>query len=469
MQPDRLRSAFHAAGITLLFLLIAILPFPYGAVLRPSELAIEVAGPLIAVLALLAARELVPLRLASLPLIALAALALLGVFQLVPLAPATLDRLSPKSLEVYRQAGTILGHDPVPRISIAPLETRQIALLTMGYIALFIGAALLLDTRRSRRWFLNLILIAAGVQIFFAAVTRDIGIEGVLHGRPDDRFAGRLRGMFINPNHLAGYLEIALGVAFALLWAEILTGQSRTTQPGEHHLERRFTPLAARALVWGLIATAIALTQSRGGIAATLVATLVTLCVAVLHPRVAMRRRTAIAIAAPAILGGIIFAIAVTREGSLLHFLAKDPRDLGGDIRVSIWQISIDAWRNFPTFGSGLGAFTDAFRMVQPRSMRFNVDQAHDELLQVLVTGGWIGASLAVIAIGSLLVLLFRAWWHQLHREESAVALAGAGALIALLLHGLVEFNFSIPAIPATLAPLLGCAWAAALDNWRSR
>ena len=50
---------------------------------------------------------------------------------------------------------------------------------------------------------------------------------------------------------------------------------------------------------------------------------------------------------------------------------------------------------------------------------------------------------------------------RQKHREESAFGLAGFGALVMLLLHGVAEFNFSIPAMPATLAACLGGAWAA--------
>jgi hypothetical protein len=43
------------------------------------------------------------------------------------------------------------------------------------------------------------------------------------------------------------------------------------------------------------------------------------------------------------------------------------------------------------------------------------------------------------------------------------VALAGVGALLSLTLHGLVEFNLSVPIIPATLACALGVAWSAAM------
>ena len=89
------------------------------------------------------------------------------------------------------------------------------------------------------------------------------------------------------------------------------------------------------------------------------------------------------------------------------------------------------------------------------------VDQAHDEFLQLLVTGGVVGAALGLVALVFGLRALLRAFFAQKHREERAWGLAGIGALVALLLHGISEFDLSIPAIPATLAACLGGAWAA--------
>jgi len=461
--------SLNRAALAILLLLVVVVPLPYGSVLRPGELVIEVLGALAAALAVFTSSDLSRLRAAALPLLATTAIALLGAFQLLPLPTSTLKTISPKSAEIYSDASAILeqrGAAPIAsaRISIAPLETRRVILLTLAYVAIFVASTLLLSSRRRRRSFSTFVLIGAGIQIVIAALTRETGLGGLLRGVGDEQYAGRLRGAFINPNHLAGYLELALAVAFGVLWAEVLTNRRRAggVANRSEELERRVTPLVARALVWGIVAAAIALTQSRGGVAAMVLTTLILFALGALHPRLALRRRRTLGLAAAVVAGGIMLAAITAQQGSFLRYLAKDPRDAGNDIRVTIWNSSIDAWRNFPTFGSGLGAFPDAFRMVQPRTMNKLVEQAHDELLQMLVTGGWVGAALAAIALGSLFVLLVHAWWKQRHREESAMALAGIGALVSLMLHGIVEFNLSIPAIAATLAAVLGWAWAAA-------
>ncbi len=133
------------------------------------------------------------------------------------------------------------------------------------------------------------------------------------------------------------------------------------------------------------------------------------------------------------------------------------------DMRPQMWSLSVDAWRQFPTFGSGLGTFREAFRRVQPRELHGLVEQAHSEPLQMLVTGGWVGLVITSLLVLSLLFVLARGWWKQQHREEAAIALAGFLALLSLLVHGLVEFNFSIPAIPVTLAVVLGWSFAASM------
>ena len=71
------------------------------------------------------------------------------------------------------------------------------------------------------------------------------------------------------------------------------------------------------------------------------------------------------------------------------------------------------------------------------------------------------GALLAAVSVVSLLAILLRRWKAQRHREESALVLAGIGSVLALGLDGLAAFNLGAPAVPATLACVIGLALAA--------
>ena len=157
-------------------------------------------------------------------------------------------------------------------------------------------------------------------------------------------------------------------------------------------------------------------------------------------------------------------SLVVPGSRPLLRFLATDPRDLGADTRVLVWTHALEAWKSYPVFGSGLGTFREAFRVVQPRDLPGLVEAAHGDFLQLLVTGGALGALLGIVAWVSLSLILLRGALLRIRHEEGAFALAGLGALVSIALHGLVEFNLSVPATAVTLALVAGAAAAACRD-----
>jgi O-antigen ligase len=280
----------------------------------------------------------------------------------------------------------------------------------------------------------------------------------------------RLHGAFINPNNFAGYLEIGLAAAFGLALTEILTGREsigRARSRGAM-LEHRLMRLIPFTLAWSVLAIGIGMTRSRMGIAASLL-TMLTLSAAALLHRSAASQRTRLSIAIGGVLvSATVIAALATREQPLLRFLASDPRDPESDIRFRLWSLSLDAARKFPLFGSGLGTYRDAFRRVQPAGFNGLFEHAHSDYVQLLVTAGLIGFCIAAIGFTGLAGDLVRRWWHQRHREESAMILASLGALLSLLIHGIAEFNFSIPAIPIALAIVLGAGVAAGGREARS-
>jgi O-antigen ligase len=423
-----------------------------GAVLPAGELVIELFGFLAAALALTSAARARSLRPLALPLIAAAALAGTGLLQLLPLPIGVLDRFAPASAETYRDTRELLalfGRPGIsPKISIAPGETAGTILLLAAYVALFLTAANVLRTRPRRAVFAGALFASAAVAILGALVTEPP--------------RSRIHSLFANPNHFAGYLEIAFCLAFGILWSEILTGSDRSPVAADiaRGLERRLIPLGACALLWGFFAIGIGLTQSRGALLACFATTLVLFGMGLSHRRVKFHRRTALK-AAAAILGATLVLAATAGALPLLRLIDSDTAEMRSDSRVLLWRASISAWQGSPVLGSGLGTFREAIRRVQPRNLPGRIEQAHSDPLQLLVTAGVVGAAVGGLLVVSLAVLLARAWRKQAHRRESAEVLAGFGALLCLTLHGLVEFNFSIPIIPATLCCVLGGAWSA--------
>jgi O-antigen ligase len=383
-----------------------------------------------------------------------AGILLVGLVQLAPLPERLLGAASPVSLQISRETRRILdlfgkAAAPSPVISIAPSETISTVLLLLAYIAAFLAASRVLLTRWRRRVFLAGIFTAALVQILIATQS--------------GAATARKGGSFVNPDHLAGYLEISLALAFGVAWTTFSVGRDRVSHLADRgeRLERRLVPLSLSVLLWGTIAAGIGLTQSRGGVGAGLVTTLFLIALFSMRRRLGSRRAAA-SRATLILMAGLLFVAFAVREIPVVRFLATDPRALPTEGRIQIWAGSIQAFRQFPVIGSGLGTFREAFRRVQPRDFAEGlVEQAHSDFLQLLVTGGAVGAALGVLALVTGLFALFRAAQRQRHREEAAFLIGSLGALVSLTLHGLVDFNFSLPAIPVTLAAVLGGAWAA--------
>ena len=458
-------SFLRKGALAILLVYTVAAPIPWGAV-QPGltgTAKIAVGAFLVALFAFLAPDARPRLGWAWLPAAALAALGLLGILQLLPLPHAILRFVSPTSLEAWDGARHMLQafgrNAPAPSISIAPRETAGVALLAVSNAFLFVAAAVLLDTRARRRAFGVTLLLSSLVQI-------------VLAFSGEDRLT-RLHGSFVNPNHFAGYLTIPLAFAFALVWLLTRRGvldflDSETAEERYRHIERLMPRIVVAVVLWGVVAAAIGMSQSRAGLIAALGTTLLLLVMALAYRGKGRRLDHPLLVASlpAALAAGTLFCVLNIGRIPFLRF--RENADLAEDYRVLIWRHSQDAFRLFPWFGSGLGTFREAFRRVQPATIHGLVDQAHNEYLQLLVTGGVAGALLGAIALTSIAWLLVRGFFRQVHREEAAFALAGIGSLAALLLHGAAEFNFSIPAIPATLAMVAGCAFAATVWSGRS-
>lgn len=446
-----------ALGLLVAYVLAA--PFPWGSV-QPGLAGtgkIALGAFLIAGVASLSPGARLRLGQARLPVAAVAGISALGLLQLVPLPGALLRAVSPASTEAWAGAGRILGTfgrtPPPARVSLMPWETLGVSLLALSWVALFLSASALLDRRASRRLFAAAVVVSGLVQVVLAIAT-------------EDRLF-RLHGSFVNPNNFAGYLQVSLAFALGLLWYRTRVGlqelsEAHGAEARSSHLVGLLPSLGAATLLWAVLAAGIVLSQSRGGIVAATGTTLILGALVFQSRRGARRARRIVGITLAVLVTlGTAFAIAGAGTVAFLRFLMPDAADLAADYRVLIWRGSAEAFRLFPWLGSGLGTFREAFRRVQPAEVSGLVDQAHDEYLQLLVTGGVVGAALGLVALVFGLRALLRAFFAQKHREERAWGLAAIGALVALLLHGISEFNFSIPAIPATLAACLGGAWAA--------
>lgn len=260
-------------------------------------------------------------------------------------------------------------------------------------------------------------------------------------------YAPRGSGTYINPNHLAGLLEMLLPLALAFA----LAGRNKPVLK---------VALGYTALV---ILVAIGMSGSRGSWAATGGALLIFFAVLASH-----RSYRLPSLVMMVLLVGVMVYFAA--RSPALKLRAEQTFTAGRvelDVRYYLWNSTVQMWRDHPWFGVGPGHFDYRFRAYRPPSVQLRPDRAHNEYLNLLADWGVIGAAI----IGTMLVALFagvvKTWRHVRRSEREfssnlsnkfAFVVGATAGLIALLGHSAVDFNLQIPAnavLAATLMALL--------------
>ncbi len=450
-------------GLVALLLLWA--PLPFGSVTPRGAAGLEVGSFLALALTLAlvgAARargeKAAPGPVAGLapvawPLLSLAAVALWGVGQSLPWPAPLVALVSPEHARFYADASQLLATAGMPAavrpsLSLAAGESLAAALAWAAAAAALAAAALLGRERWNRRLLGGALAAAAAFQVFFGArgwSTRQTLLWGVeVPGTP------RLRGSFIDPDHLALFLEIGLALAFAWSWWAARRARN------EASVERRVLWLAPPILLWLTLFAGLAFTGSRAGLVAGVAAVAVQ---GLLLATVDRRPDLALAGSAAAVLGlGVVAAIGL-QEG--LGRLLSVPIDVTWGARRTVWAATWALVRRFPWTGVGLGAFREAFPLTQPADLGGSWRHAHNDPLELLATAGLAGAALAVpglLLLGKRLAQVLR---DGRRSEDRAAGLAALGALAAVAVHELLDFGLTIPANAFALAVLVGAAASA--------
>ncbi|HSF44023.1 MAG TPA: O-antigen ligase family protein [Thermoanaerobaculia bacterium] len=446
----------------LLALLLLAAPLAFGGVVPWAAATLAVLSFCALALAMAAVDGLQTLRPAAFPALAVAAVALLGLIQALPWPAGVVRTLSPEHARIEEEAANAgaglvpagEGAGPAsaatPRFTLAVSSTRRAALAWAAAAACLLAGAAAGRNRIHRRWLAGAFLAGGLFQVLFGArgwIARDRTLWGIeLVSNP-----ARLRGTFVNPNHLALYLGMALPVAFAWGWWAARRARD------EPQIERRLLLIAPPCLLWLTLFLGLAFSGSRGGMLAALAAVTVQ---GVLLP--GLKRRWWLApVGAVVALAGLALVAAVGFEEGLGRLIATRAGDVSVGARLDEYAAALSLWRRFPLAGTGLGTFRDAFPLVQPADLAGTYWHPHSDLLEILVTGGVVAVALAAVGLWAVVRRLFVVLRGRGRSEDRGAALAALGVLAAAGVHACVDFALTMPGNALTLAVLLGAASAA--------
>ena len=389
--------------------------------------------------------------------VALLLLAVAALVQVAPLPRTALDAISPATSPVVGQVDLAFGAGMTNRhpLSINPSFTWTALALYGSFALLLVGTSRMASLHGARTTIAAVTIV--GVCLALAGIIQKATFNGQIYGFWTTETGGSPFGPFVNKNHFAGWMLMAIPLSLGLLCAGIARGMHGVRPEWRERILWFSSPDASRiVLIAGAAATmavSLVLTMSRSGMCALVVA-LVTTGWFVFYGRTS---RVSKAAAGGLLVGIVLLAgLWVGADAIGARFAAADWEDYND--RRGAWQ---DAWRiasMFPITGTGLNTYATATHFFQQHDRSQHYEQAHSDYLQLAAEGG------LLLAIPAIVCLFFfvrdvRRRFREDGESSSYWLRAGAvAALVAIALQETVEFSLQMPGNAALFAVVCGIA-----------
>jgi len=281
---------------------------------------------------------------------------------------------------------------------------------------------------------------------------------------PKWAYGSDLTGPFVNRNSFATYLGLCTLAALTLA----LESFARMDLRGD--LRQKFAQaiefISRRSLLLLMVFvlfTALLLTHSRGGLAATVAGVMILLLAITFSPGTGRLRRVGTWSIGPCVL---IFLIAILISSSAtLDRLVTADIDL--NTRLLVDQLTVQAIKDYPIVGIGLGSFTSVFQIYRTADITSYFDLAHNDYLQNLLELGIPAALCLFAAIGCLVGLCIHGIRTRL--RDAIFPCLGLAATALVGLHATIDFSLQIPAVTVVYLFLLGIAVAQSVSSRRDK
>jgi O-antigen ligase len=349
---------------------------------------------------------------------------LLGVVQLLPLRKP-------------EDSGTTIPL--IGSLSLDPYSTRFILVQTLALLIYFAAVLVFTDTPKRLRLLVRTIAVFGFFLAIFGLTQSFTSPDKLYWIR--DMPQSQAFGPFINRHHFAGYMELTLALPLGLVFS------------GAIEKEKKFIYLFAA----GLMAVALVLTNSRGGIISLLAELLFLVATMGLrrkrHGKSAHHNRPP-RIKSAAIKAGLALSLVVALFGGVVLLGGEDALTrIVGSVntddpttgRAHFWSVTVDIIKTHPWIGTGLGAFGVVYTGYDSRNGTYRLEQAHNDYLQVLSDGGIIGAVIALFFV----VNLFRMGFTRRDSRDDfrrGVATGAMAGCFAVLVHSFFDFTLHTPA-----------------------
>ena len=379
-----------------------------------------------------------------------------GFVQLAPMPLTRVASISPETTRVISElnldvaAGTATRHP----LSIAPLSSQIGLVLFASNALLVVGCSRLFAIRGARHTAEALAVL--GVALALTGIIQKPLFNGKIYGFWTPLDGGSPFGPFVNKNHFAGWMLMALPLTLGLLCGGIARGmrgvkptwRDRVLWLSSSHASRLIL-LAAGAIVMAL---SLVLTMSRSGIVALGLAILIT------GGFVARRLRTGRrAVAAAYLLVLVVVVVGWAGAETIASRFAEGDWNEFND-RRGPWADAIDIASRFPAAGTGLNTYGVATLFYQRHDLSHHYAEAHNDYLQLAAEGGLLLTIPAALCAGLLMLAVRRRFIQETSTGAYWLRVGAVTGLIAIALQETVDFSLQMPGNAMLLAVLCAIA-----------
>lgn len=383
--------------------------------------------------------------------------ALCGIYLLVAvvqIAPNLIGQLNDPS---WGRANDIFELNARPRIS----SRAEISPIAAGHFLLFatsfINGFYLGTSQRSSETAVRYAQYSILAYVIYG-LTAFIFTPNMILWAPKLAYRGSLTATFINRNTAATFIGVGAILWFCSAFSALQSLQFTSLRlllltPSNEHLAFKVVTRSAAALACFF---ALLLTGSRGGLLSSCVGLVVAIVLMVGHHR-RLRFWQILFVGSGAVAVILVLLTQTGRIGS--HGLFDDGR-------WSVYGFCLDAIRQRPFLGAGLGTFADLFPSLRPNEFySWGVwDYAHSTILEIAVEMGIpVTALILLAAFASLVVLARGALKFSGPSRRSLAAISGIAVLSYL--HSAIDFSLQIPGYLILFGILLGCGLARASSS----
>ena len=344
-------------------------------------------------------------------------------------------------------------------LSIAPsLTAAELALFT-AFALLLVGMAAAMR-QMSLEWLVTQVMGLGVALVVIGVVQKAFPVHPgttLVYGFWQPQQGGDVFGPFINRNHYAGWMVMALplvaGYSCAVLVQTLRVSGSGLGAKLRWLLSVEASRFALVAFCALLMAMALVLTGSRSGVASLAVATVV-LGYFALQTFQGARARLMAAFYLAVILLAAIAWVGADRTVARFQLARADAPG-----RFAAWQDTLRIISDFPVFGTGMGTYHRAMLVYQTEGRPVMYEQAHNDYLQILAEGG----ALVTIPVIVLVLWIVTGIRRRFSRDTDDpftywIRVGAVAGLAGIAAQSAVEFSLQMPGNTALFVLLLAIA-----------